>query len=73
MPFAHPLPYDGIPQEPSEQSLHESELPETFALKDEMSFICFVELQFGQVISSCFSPDLYSKTGILFFFIFSCY
>lgn len=83
MPFAHPPPNDGIPQEPSEQPSHESGLPETFALKDEISFMCLVELHLGQVISSCFSFDLcktsyfvlhslhlYSKTGILLIFLF---
>ena len=76
IPFAHPPPYDGIPQEPSPHP-PKSELPETLALNDDISLTCFVDLHFGQVISSCFSLDLcktsylvsqslhlYSKTGI---------
>ena len=61
MPEAHPPPYEGTPQLPSEHEEPLSKLDELLpieALNDERSFLLFLDWQSGQITSSRFVDDL---------------
>ena len=67
MAFAHPPPYDGTPQLPSEHDGPLSKLDElpVEALNDEKSFLLFLDWQSGQTTSSKFADDLCSTSNFL--------